>query len=129
MNSLIELSSVALVKIDAGAEFSSLQTASEAIRLYIDLNQGQVGDEDNLNILGFQLRNIFFITNTQRIRMQEVRKLIQDIYIHSFLKSITDNIKSCDIVRIFHWQLHEQVRWIELYFAVLDILLKFVFGL
>ena len=75
MNSLIELSSVALVKIDAGAEFSSLQTASEAIRLYIDLNQGQVGDEDNLNILGFQLRNIFFITNTQRIRMQEVSKL------------------------------------------------------
>ena len=82
MNSLIELSSVALVKIDAGAEFSSLQTASEAIRLYIDLNQGQVGDEDNLNILGFSLRNIFFITNTQRIRMQEVRKLIQDIFIH-----------------------------------------------
>ena len=83
MNLLIELSSVALVKIDAGAEFSSLQTASEAIRLYIDLNQGQVGDEDNLNILGFQLRNIFFITNTQRIRMQEVRKLKQKIiYIH-----------------------------------------------
>ena len=82
MNSLIELSSVALVKIDAGAEFSSLQTASEAIRLYIDLNQGQVGDEDNLNILGFSLRNIFFITNTQRIRMQEVRKLIHEIFIH-----------------------------------------------
>ena len=81
MNSLIELASVALVKIDAGAEFSSLQTASEAIRLYIDLNQGQVGDEDKLNILGFQLRNIFFITNTQRIRMQEVRKLKQYTFI------------------------------------------------
>ena len=70
---IIELSSVALVKLDAGAEFSSLQTASDNTRLYIDLNQGQVGDEDNLNILGFNMkRNIFFITNTQRIRLQEV---------------------------------------------------------
>ena len=72
---VVELSSVALVKLDAGAEFSNLQTASDNTRLYIDLNQGKIGDEDNLNILGFNLRNIFFITNTQRIRLQEVRDL------------------------------------------------------
>ena len=72
----IELTSVALVKLDAGAEFTSLQTSSDNTRLYIDLNQGKVGDEDNLNILGFNLRNIFFITNTQRIRLQEVTFLL-----------------------------------------------------
>lgn len=92
---VIELASVALVKIDAGAEFSSLQTASEAIRLYIDLNQGQVGDEDKLNILGFQLRNIFFITNTQRIRMQEgenVRDKMKELALGMSARSRTNEL-------------------------------------
>jgi hypothetical protein len=69
----IQLYAVALAKVDAGAVFTLLETTSDNVRLYIDLNQGEVGDEDHLHIAGFRPYNIFFITNTKKIRMQEVR--------------------------------------------------------
>jgi len=42
-------------------------------RLYIDLNEGNRGDEDGLNIQGFKTNNIFFITDRQKIRLEEVK--------------------------------------------------------
>ena len=71
----IRLYAVALVKLDAGAKFSELKAISEDVRLYIDLNQGHLGDEDNLNIRGFMLNHIFFITRNQKIPLHEVRHL------------------------------------------------------
>ena len=71
----IKLYAVALVKLDAGAKFSELKAISEDVRLYIDLNQGHLGDEDNLNIRGFMLNHIFFITRNQKIPLHEVRHL------------------------------------------------------
>ena len=68
----IKLYAVALVKLDAGAKFSELKAISEDVRLYIDLNQGHLGDEDNLNIRGFMLNHIFFITRNQKIPLHEV---------------------------------------------------------
>ena len=69
----IKLYAVALVKLDAGAKFSELKAISEDVRLYIDLNQGHLGDEDNLNIRGFMLNHIFFITRNQKIPLHEVK--------------------------------------------------------
>jgi hypothetical protein len=92
-NLTISLSGVALVKVDAGASFYSLKTTSSAsrfkniivfplqriyktfifyFRLYIDLNQGRRGDEENLNIKGFKSKNIYFITKKERIQLEEV---------------------------------------------------------
>lgn len=71
----IELISVALVKLDAGAKFSKLHAASDNVRLYIDLNHGKIDEEENLNIIGFRPRNIFFVTNTKKIRLEEVSSL------------------------------------------------------
>ena len=77
----IKLYAVALVKLDAGAKFSELKAISENVRLYIDLNQGHMGDEDNLNIRGFMLNHIFFITRNQKIPLHEVicQLFIQEI--------------------------------------------------
>lgn len=63
----IDLYAVKLVKIDSGAKFGSLQVESDngvptTSVLYIDLNQGQPGDENSLNVTGFQNQNVYFIT-------------------------------------------------------------------
>ncbi len=68
---IIDLSAVALVKVDAAAEFARMQTASQNTRLYIDLNQGKSGDEDDLNVVGFVPGNIFFVTNSRKIPLKE----------------------------------------------------------
>lgn len=68
----IVLHAVAIVKLDSGAQFSSLHTdVDSAVRLYIDLNHGEGGDEDNLHIKGFRQSNIFFITDTKKVRLKE----------------------------------------------------------
>lgn len=70
---IIDLASVALVKVDAGATFSSLQTSTDSTRLYIDLNGQSKAPKEDLNVLGFRSSHIYFITNRQKIRLQEVR--------------------------------------------------------
>ncbi len=71
----IELFAVALVKVDSGATLSLLETTSDNVRLYVDLNGGKPGDEDNLHIKGFRPYNIFFITKTKKIRLKEVEDM------------------------------------------------------
>ena len=72
---VIELSSVALVKLDAEAKFASLQSGSKNTKLYIDLtHSSQDFHHDNLKILGFPSDNIFFVTKTQKIRLQKVKQ-------------------------------------------------------
>ena len=72
----IELHAVALVRLDAGAKFSSLVTNTDNARLYIDLNHGFPGEEDALDIDGFTPGNTFFITKSQKIRLKEVRTYV-----------------------------------------------------
>ena len=84
----IELHSVALVKIDAGAKFSSMLTNTDNARLYIDLNEGLPGDEDSLDINGFQASNIFFITKTQKIRLKEVSSLFLFLVFDALKKNL-----------------------------------------
>ena len=66
--------SVALVKVDAGANFTSLVTSTPESTLYIDLSDGVEVDHAQLDVKGFPTENVYFITRKkQRIPLQEVR--------------------------------------------------------
>ena len=77
-NLTIDLYAVALVKIDAGAKFQTLQVESDnglptSTVLYIDLNKGSPGDEERLNVNGFVTDKIYFITKrNQKIPLKKV---------------------------------------------------------
>ena len=81
-NLTVALYAVALVRLDAGAEMGSLSVESDNGRptsttLYIDLNGGRPGDEDNLDVHGFLNENIYFITKKkQRVQLKSVRILL-----------------------------------------------------
>ena len=89
----IELHAVALVRLDAGAKFSSLVTNTDNARLYIDLNHGFPGEEDALDIDGFTPGNTFFITKSQKIRLKEVCR-------YYLLKVRTSKVRSKYIVSL-----------------------------
>ena len=78
-NLTVALYAVALVRLDAGAEMGSLTVESDNGRptsttLYIDLNGGRPGDEDNLDVHGFLNENVYFITKKkQRVQLKSVR--------------------------------------------------------
>ncbi len=74
----ISLEGVALAKVDAGASFKLLETAPISynnMRLYIDLREGNLGDEVNFRLKGFKFFNIFFISNFRMVvRLNRVIK-------------------------------------------------------
>lgn len=119
----IKLYAVALVKLDAGAKFSELKAISEDVRLYIDLNQGHLGDEDNLNIRGFMLNHICFITRNQKIPLHEVRQHLSssiskskyDVFFSLCRKGENDNLSSgfCVDFSLDFSQQIMQDNWIE----------------
>ena len=82
-NLTVALYAVALVRVDAGAEMGSLTVESDNGRpttttLYIDLNRGKPGDEDNLDVHGFLNENVYFITKKkQRVQLKSVRMKIE----------------------------------------------------
>ncbi len=62
--------SVALVKLQRGAEFSKMVSFSNATALYIDL-VGSEGDEE-VNVLGFNKDRVFFVTKTTEVPLRTV---------------------------------------------------------
>ena len=76
----VDLYAVALVRLDSGAEFGTLRVESDnglptSSVLYIDLNRGQPGDENRLNITGFQNENVYFVTKRNlKVRLKKVRQ-------------------------------------------------------
>lgn len=57
---------VALIKIERGARFANLIANSNMTKIFIDLkNGGQLKEDDDFNINGFQHDHIYFITNTK----------------------------------------------------------------
>lgn len=66
--------SVALVKVHAGANFTSLVTSSPQTHLYIDISNGVESNGSNLDAKGFLKENVYFITTKkQKIPLEEVR--------------------------------------------------------
>ena len=69
--------SVALVKLDVDANFTSLVTSTPESMLYIDLTsaaEGHKGNKhDDVNVKGFLKQNIYFLTDEkQRIPLKQV---------------------------------------------------------
>jgi len=66
--------SVALVKVHADANFTSLVTSTQETNLYIDITDGVENNGPNLDTKGFLKENVFFITRKeQKIPLEEVR--------------------------------------------------------
>ena len=66
--------SVALVKVDSGANLTSLVTSTPETILYIDISREQYSDGDHIDAKGFQKGNIFFITPKKlKIPLKEVK--------------------------------------------------------
>ena len=66
--------SVALVKVDSGANLTSLVTSTPETVLYIDISDGEYSDEPHIDAKGFQKGNVFFITPKKlKIPLKEVR--------------------------------------------------------
>ena len=66
--------SVALVKVHAGANFTSLVTSTRETNLYIDVTHGVENNGPYLDAKGFLKENVYFITRKeQNIPLEEVR--------------------------------------------------------
>ena len=65
--------SVALVKVHAGANFTSLVTSTPESILYIDLTDDMKKDDVHLDAKGFHKENVYFITRRQqKIPLEQV---------------------------------------------------------
>ena len=72
--------SVALVKVDAGANFTSLVTSTPESTLYIDLSNAVDGQGTQVDTKGFLKENVYFITRMNgRIPLEEVRLIAYGI--------------------------------------------------
>ena len=63
--------SVALVRIERGADFSKLVSFSNSTSLYIDLKDGAANEEE-FSVQGFNPKRVFFITLSKEVPLNEV---------------------------------------------------------
>ena len=83
---LLSATAVALIRVERGARFTSLISASNATRLFIDLTAGKGGgngagaarngvpNESDFNVRGFSRENTFFLTGAEkRVPLEKVR--------------------------------------------------------
>ena len=86
--------SVALVKVDSGANLTSLVTSTPETILYIDISNEKYTDESHFDAKGFQKRKIFFITAKDlKVPLKEVRFIKDNMNVNINISIIFFSLK------------------------------------
>ena len=71
--------SVALVRVDRGADFTKLVSFSNSTSLYIDLTDAS-GAEEEFSVQGFSPKRVFFITLSKEVPLAVVSGVELSLY-------------------------------------------------